>query len=340
MRVVMPQMTVVAPTDGRVDIKNASSVSDGFFFGVVSGLARTYRESGFDVREYLSDPDKDKIKKDRSGIQVFDSNPEALRVDTDEQLLPAGTIPGGAPFRSGANGEAWSAVPPLNVAALTTIANVSGPLHYASGHYTIVADYNKQQAPTQSIKPNPLPVATDRQFSVAGVNLENFFDDQDDPSIKEDVLAPEAFQRRLKKVSMAVRNLMKSPDVIGVEEVENLDALKRLAVKINDDAVAAGNADPKYSAYLVDGNDGRGIDSGFLVKSSRIKVVEVKQFGKDEKFDNPSSNGEVYLNDRPPLMLRASIEDAKTGKPFEIVVAKPVTMLIVPSVTTKGLISR
>ncbi|HEX2640480.1 MAG TPA: hypothetical protein VHL50_07910 [Pyrinomonadaceae bacterium] len=320
MRVVVPEMTVVAPTEGRVDIKNASSTSDGVFFGVVKGMARTYREPGLDIREFLSDPNKDKIKKEHGSIQVFDSNPEALRVDSDEQLLPAGSEAGSAPKRSGSNGDAWSVASPLNFPAMTTLANVAGPLHYANGHYTILTDPDKRQAPSQGIKPNPLPVANDRQFSVAGMNLENFFDDQDDPSIKEDVLTPEAFQRRLKKVSVAVRDLMKSPDVIGVEEVENLATLKRLAEKINADSVAAGNPDPKYTAYLVDGNDGRGIDSGFLVKSSRIKVVETKQFGKDEKFDNPSTNGEIYLNDRPPLMLRASIDDTKSGKPFEFTV--------------------
>jgi predicted extracellular nuclease len=320
MRVIVPEMTVVAPTEGRVDIKNASSTSDGVFFGVVKGMARTYREPGLDVREFLSDPNKDKIKKEHGGIQVFDSNPEALRVDTDEQFVPVNVDLSEAAKQPGVKGDVWFAATPLNVPAMTTLSNVAGPLHYASGRYTILADFDKKQVPTQGIKPNPLPAATDRQFSIAGMNLENFFDDQDDPSIKEDVLTTEAFQRRLKKVSMAVRDLMKSPDVIGVEEVENLATLKRLAEKINADSVAAGNPDPKYAAYLIDGNDGRGIDSGFLVKSSRVKVVEVKQFGKDEKFDNPSSNGEAYLNDRPPLMLRASIEDAKSGKPFEFTV--------------------
>jgi len=164
---------------------------------------------------------------------------------------------------------------------------------------------------------NPLPVPTDRQFTIAGMNLENFFDDQDDPDIKEDVLTPEAFERRLKKISMAVRDYLQMPDVIGTVEVENIAALKKLADKINSDAVAAGKPNPKYEAYLIEGNDGRGIDVGFLVKSSRVKVLEVKQFGKLDKFKNPDTGEDEFLNDRPPLMLRASIDDTKSGKPFE-----------------------
>jgi hypothetical protein len=152
------------------------------------------------------------------------------------------------------------------------------------------------------------------------MNLENFFDDKDDPDIKEDVLTPEAFARRLRKVSMAIRDYLQNPDVIGVVEVENLATLKRLAERINSDAVAAGKPDPKYVAYLEDGNDGRGIDNGFLVKTSRVKAIEIRQFGKGDKYKNPDTGEDNFLNDRPPLMLRVAIDDAKTGKPFEFIV--------------------
>ena len=72
--------------------------------------------------------------------------------------------------------------------------------------------------------------------------------------------------------------------------------------------------------YLIDGNDGRGIDSGFLVKTSRVKVLEIKQLGKDDKFKNPDTGEDNFLFDRPPLLIRASIDDAKTGQPFEFTV--------------------
>ncbi|NOT47730.1 MAG: nuclease, partial [Acidobacteria bacterium] len=120
--------------------------------------------------------------------------------------------------------------------------------------------------------------------------------------------------------SKAIRDFMQAPDVIGVIEVENLAALKRLAAKLNSDTVVAGKPDPKYEAFLIDGNDGRGIDNGFLVKTSRVKVVETKQLGKDDKYKNPNTKEDNFVNDRPPLMLRASIEDEKTGRPFEFTV--------------------
>ncbi len=303
MRVQAAELTVVAPTGGRVDIRKASSTSDGVFFAVVKGLPRPFREPGMDISEYNSLAETDKLKSLFPKLPIFDGNPETLRIDTNEQIGP----------------DAAKSTK-LEVTSLTDIGNLAGVMHYASGKYTIFTDPNNKPALSASIKPNPLPTTTERQISVAGMNLENFFDDQDDPSIKEDLVTPEGFQRRLKKISLAIRNVMKSPDVIGAVEVENLNALKKLTEKINADTVASGKNDPKYEAFLIEGNDGRGIDVGFLVKTSRVKVLETRQLGKGDKYKNPNTNEESFVHDRPPLMLRVSIADPKTDQPFEITI--------------------
>ncbi len=166
------------------------------------------------------------------------------------------------------------------------------------------------------LKPIPMPATGERQFSIAAANIETFVDDEDDPNIREDVATTEAFQRRIGKVSMAVRDDLQFPDVFAVIEAENLNVLKKLAARINADAVASGKADPKYEAYLFDGNDGRGIDCGFLVKSTRVSVVSAKQFGKSERFKNPVTGNNDILNDRPPIMLELTIRDPRSGQPF------------------------
>ena len=300
MRVSVETMTVVAPTNGRVDDKNAASESNGVFYGVLKGFPRPFREPGIEIYEYalLNDKDKDKLKKDFPKLPLFDNNPERLRVESTAQL----------------GGQA------IDTTAFAEVKNLTGVLHYAYRAYTIYVDADNKPTVSGSVKALPLPDTNDRQFAIAGMNLENFFDDEDDPAIKEDIVTTEAFNKRMKKISMAIRVFMKMPDVIGIIETENLAALKRLAQKINDDATASGKPNPKYEAYLIEGNDPRGIDSGFLVKSSRVKVVEVKQLGKDDKFKNPKTGDEDTLNDRTPLMLRASIEDAKTNKPFEFTI--------------------
>jgi predicted extracellular nuclease len=300
MRVAVPEMTVVAPTGGRVDNKTNSVESNGTFYGVVKGLAKPFREPGYELYDFLFLTDKEKadFKKDHPGMKFNDSNPERIRVETTAQL----------------GSQA------IEVPALTELTNVVGVMHYGFRTYSILTDVNERPGVSSYIKQVNLPPVGARQFSVAGMNVENFFDDIDDPAIKEDIVTTESFNKRMKKISLGVRNIMQSPDVIGVVEVENLAALKRLAEKINADSEAAGKPNPKYEAYLVDGNDGRGIDSGFLVKSSRITVIETKQLGKEDKFDNKSVDEETFLNDRPPLMLRASMMDEKTKQPFEFTV--------------------
>ena len=299
MRVQADELTVVAPTGGRIDDKTAASQSNGVFYAVLKGFPRPTREPGIELYDYvlLNDKDKEKMKKDYPKIPVFDNNPERIRIESGTQL-GAQTI---------------------DTTAFATIKNLTGVLHYAYRAYAILTDVDSKHSVSGAVMARPLTAPNERQFSIAGANLENFFDDEDDPEIKEDIVTKEAFQKRLKKISLAIRNYMRMPDVIGTIEVENLTALKKLAEQINADAVAAKQPNPKYEAFLIDGNDGRGIDSGFLVKTSRVKVIEVKQFGKEDKFKNPKGNEDI-LNDRPPLMLRASIDDPTTGKPLEFTV--------------------
>jgi predicted extracellular nuclease len=125
-------------------------------------------------------------------------------------------------------------------------------------------------------------------------------------------------QDRLTKASLAIRNVLASPDIIGIVEVENLKVLQRIADRVNADAVATGQPNPKYSAYLEEGNDFRGIDVGFLVKTAKVKVIETKQLAKDIAHDVPKGSGDEKLFDRPPLMLRAEIADPKTQTAFAL----------------------
>jgi predicted extracellular nuclease len=100
---------------------------------------------------------------------------------------------------------------------------------------------------------------------------------------------------------------MRSPDVLGVQEAENLGALAALAARIGADAVAAGEADPQYEAHLVEGNDIGGIDAGLLVKRARASVVDVTQVGKTATYVNPNNGQAETLNDRPPLVARLTM---------------------------------
>jgi uncharacterized protein len=300
MRVHVVELTVVSPTGGRVDNKNNTAESNGVFYGILKGLAKPFREPGIDVYDFLflGQKEQAELRKAFPRLRFFDSNPERLRIESTAQL----------------GSQA------IDVAAFTELKNLTGVMHYAYRCYAILTDATARPSVAGSIRMLTMPDPTDRQLTVASMNLENFFDDQDDPAIQEEIVTAESFAKRMKKISLGVRTIMQSPDIIGIVEAENLAALKRLADKINADAIAAGKPDPKYQAYLEDGNDGRGIDNGFLVKTSRVKVIEVNQFGKSDKYTNPDTKQENFLNDRPPLMLRASVEDTRAGRPFEVTV--------------------
>jgi hypothetical protein len=153
----------------------------------------------------------------------------------------------------------------------------------------------------------PAPEPSQNEFTVASFNTERFFDTTDDPAVDDVVLTPAAFDARLRKASLAIRQVMRLPDIIGVEEMENLATLQALAARVNADTIADGGTDPQYTGYLVEGNDIGGIDSGFLIKQARVIVVDVTQEGLTTTFVDPTDGSNDLLNDRPPLILRASV---------------------------------
>ncbi len=290
MRVRINSLTVVAPTQGSINEPNATVSSNGLFFGVVTGVARPLREPGIDLS--INPP-----AGAPANVPRFDTNPERLRIDSDAQ-------PGALQ---------------LNVAAGEIVSNITGPLDYAFVTWSIYPDAATPPTVSNLKSTIPAPQATADEFTVSSFNMQRFFDTTDAPGISDPVLTTTAFNNRLNKASLVIRNVMRSPDVIGVEEMENLTTLQTVATKVNNDAVAASQPNPNYQAYLIEGNDVGGIDVGFLVKSSRVNVVDVTQVGKNATFIDPNTGSPTLLNDRPPLVLRASIQPA-VGAPVAFTV--------------------
>lgn len=276
MRVHVDSLTVVAPTDGNVNETSATATSTGVFYAVVTGVPRPFREAG--VEDPLPFP-----AGAPANVPRFDANPEKLRLDSDGQV----------------------GVPKLEVTSNAVLTDVTGVVDYAFRAYTILPDATPTVAGSMSAV--PVPGATADEFTVASFNMQRFFDDINNGAADDATLSPTAFQNRLNKASLTIRNVLGTPDVIGMQEIESLFVLQTLANKINADAVAAGDPDPQYQAYLEEGNDPGGIDVGFLVKSSRVTVNSVMQFGKDATYINPVDSQPDLLNDRPPLMLRATV---------------------------------
>jgi uncharacterized protein len=291
MRVHVDALNVVAPTAGTVNEANASGTSNGVFYGVLPGIARPFTEPGVVVLNPLPPGAPCCVPR-------FDGNPEKLRIDS----------------------AALSGAIKIEVTSGATITGITGPLDYAYRTYTIDPDPGSlsQASVSGNITAIPVRDACPAEFTVATANLQRFYDTIDDPG-GDAVLTQAAFASRLNKVSLAIRNVMKFPDIVGVEEMENLSTLQVLADKVNTDAVAAGQTNPQYAAYLAEGNDVGGIDVGFLVKTPKITVVDVTQVGKDATYTYPNTGPPAMLNDRPPLVLRAMVQ-SPAGTPFPVTV--------------------
>ncbi len=300
MRVHVDTLTVVAPTAGSITESSATVSSSGFFFGVLPGIPRPFREPGVEVTLNLP-------AGAPANVPRFDINPERLEIDSDAQ---PGTVD-------------------LDVTAGATVSNITGPLDYVFTTWTIYPDAATPPTVTNQQVARPVSAATYNELTIASFNMQRFYDTVDDAGTSDVVLTAAAYNKRLNKASLAIRNVMRSPDVIGIVEMEKLSNLQDVATKVNNDSVAAGQPNPNYVAYLVEGNDIGGIDVGFLVKDPRISVVDVTQLelpgcvqtaATCNNYVNPNNGSTELLNDRPPLVLRATVAQPGSVTPLAFTV--------------------
>lgn len=299
MRVSIPTLNVVAPVGAFIAEATASSPLDGVFFGVVPGVARPFREPGVGALETTVFP---------GGISptVFDTNPERIRVQSSGQV--------GAPLLGADVGDSFT--------------GLVGVLEYGFGAYNLLPDPSAPIVVTPGSTPTAVSVAGTSEITVGGFNLQRFFDDVNAPGISDPVLTVTALSNRLKKTANAICGYVRTPDILGVVEVENIEILTRLANNINTgDTQAPGSCarNPQYSAYLQEGNDVGGIDVGFLVSAAevspgapRVQVLDMIQLGKDTTISNPDGSTSL-LNDRPSLLLLARVNQAN-GAHYDLTV--------------------
>jgi uncharacterized protein len=276
-------LTVVAPTSGTVIEAAGTGSNTGVFYAVFASSPRPFREPGIDVLDVL--PSCDEHASSECAIPVFDGNPERLRIDSDGQV---GVFPGAI------------------VSTGATITLASGVLDYAFRTWTILPDAAALTVVSPGAGPQPVPARADGEYLVASFNMQRFFDTLDDPATDDPVLTASAYAARLAKASLVVRDYLRTPDIIGVQEAENLSVLQDLAARIDADAAGAGQPAPHYQAYLQEGNDIGGIDVGVLARGN-VTVHSVQQWRKDETYVNPVNGMNELLNDRPSLIVDATI---------------------------------
>jgi len=282
MRVAIDSLTTTSGTGASLTEATETNTSNGRFYGVVTGVPRPFREPGVSVTDVVYGPIP-------PTVPLWDSNPELLYIDS---LAFGG--------------------PAIDLTSKATVTGISGVMDFSFGSPEILLDQATRPTVMGLMTVQPVPVQAANEFTVASFNMERFYNDKvdaDNPGSTAVTVTTAAYQRRLAKASLAIRSVLNSPDIIGAQEIENLAVLTDLANKVNADAGAAGQS-PAYVPHLFLANDGTAINTGFLVKSSRVNTVRVEQMGLDTKFTN-SVGSQAVLNDRTPLVLHAGIK--RTG---------------------------
>ncbi len=292
MRVAVPSFTVTGPTEGVLTETAETYVSTGQFWGTVTGTSRPVREPGLEILDPLT-------ASEPSTIPRFDDNPELFEVDS-LALVPT---PG-----------------PLDLATGTTLTNLSGIMDLSSGTTLFLIDAATRPTVTGGLTVVPVPAPNAGEITIGDQNFERFYTTARNAT-GATIITQAAYDLRKAKASLAIRNVMRMPDIIAMEEIEDIATLQDLAAKVSTDAIAASQPDPHYAAYLVQGNDTSGINVAFLVKPATVNVVDVTQFGKATTFTQPSTGNQAELNDRPPLVLHAGIKrTGTTDYPLTVIV--------------------
>lgn len=241
--------------------------------------------------------------------------------------LPFGTTAPSPP--AGYNPPTWDAVPyvfGVDTGHLMTAQALNGGMRF---HATGVMGFDfgigvlwpteftiTDQGPAYPVAVPVVPAGT---LTIGSQNVLRLFNDKHDsgdidacadtsPGSSDVCPTPEQFQVRLQKLSRQVRDVLRAPAVLGVQEVENLATLQSLADRINADQPGLG-----YTAHLEEGNDVGGIDVGFLVRGD-VTVHAVTQLRKTETTMTGCSSSNpppCLLNDRPPLLLDASFNGGR-----------------------------
>lgn len=229
MRVSISSLTVTQPTNNNF----------GEFWGVTTGTLRPFREPGIESGDPIPLADEGPFAGSTPpNVPIFDGNFERILIDSDDSTNTSNT-------RRSA----------LFVTTGAVVTGIVGPLDYAFDDYRIVLDFNVVASVTPGITAAiPAPTPTAGEFTISHANLENFSSGN---------------ATKLNKASLAIRNVLRTPDVVGLIEVDTTASATALANKINADF---GN--PSVVNYVAYFNDtGASQDIGYLVNSARVTVV-------------------------------------------------------------------
>ncbi|MCA9913702.1 MAG: hypothetical protein KC496_10150, partial [Anaerolineae bacterium] len=241
-------------------------------FGITLTGERPFREAGVEIDLYPEQAEYD--------VPRFDLNPELIEVDPEEMGLP------------------------VEFVTVGSVVTVTGGLSYSYRDYQIWP--SDLQVDLAEYQPRPVRDRAEGEYTIATQNMENFFDLVNDPgrddSPMEDYVPDrqENYEIRLRKLSEQVRVVLGAPDILAIQEIENARVLTDLIFQIHQD-------DPtlRYAGCFQEGNDDRGIDNAFIVRTDRVNLLTCERLPGSLTALAPLSGQRLF--GRPPLVLEAEL---------------------------------
>ena len=232
MRVQVEKATVVAPTSGFGE------------FTMVTKANRDKDSGYFAINNQLV------IRS--TGINEVDYNPERILVDDSSIPQAIITQPG------------------------DKIVSMVGVVDYTFGNYKLQPEQwmlELKELEDEAELVDDEYESAPHKLTVASFNVENLFDLLDEPG-KDDgssTPTPEALDTKLAKLTLAIVEQLHNPDIVVVQEVENIAILQQLADHVN---AYAGTG---YSVASFETSDGRGIEVGFMWNTARVANLDAYQ---------------------------------------------------------------
>ena len=239
----------------------------------------------------------------------FDRNPERLRVESTG-------LAGGLPF---------------HVDAGNTVDGMSGVMYYDRGDFTLLIGDNSGLVTGGGGTVRAVPVADPDGFRIGSYNIENLSGGASVPV------------GRLGKLNEVFCQYLRTPDVVGLIEIANIETLQRLATSINTNEFGFCPRSPQYEAFLLAQTGSQRL--GFLVSKApvaggapRVEVVSVAEVFTAEPLLAPDgSTGAGVLFDRAPLRLEARVNGSNgQAYPVTVLLNHTLSLLDVNSLDTRS----
>jgi predicted extracellular nuclease len=301
MRVSMPSAIVVGASLGNLTEAAAQSTVTGEFFVTLPGVTRPQHGPGILATRRPSAA--------AGTVPSYNGNPEVMRINTGG-LQPAAT--------------------PYAVGVGATVTGLSGVMDFNTSDgdyqlYTNAAGAGTPNPASPNASATPVPAALPSDLTIGSFNMERFYNDIADGNGAA-TLTTTAYQGRLNKASLAIRNVMRMPDIIGLEEVEGKrnsggavdpHVIDAIVAKVNSDAASAGQGNPNYTWCTGITNDPGAINVAVIYKQGKVQMTECSQYGVATQYNEPDG-GSNFLNDRPPVTLKANVIAPGSDSPLSV----------------------